>query len=316
MPPKPNLRSSGAAKNADDSSGVDSQPSAASVHHTSSSNTEDESIPPDIDPNLYATIRLAVKHEFQSLRNEIDSIHSKLDDIINKEITPLKSRLSDVEDGLTHASDTATHIEKTCLPAIAQHVASLSQANHHEVLKIDAHRRKWNVIFHGIDGPADQDEAATRNAVKNFAKSVLKLSQEEINDTRFQACHRLSKKAGAGVIVRFSDLSVRDKWLAGARNIQSHLASLPPTQQSKRISMSIDLPPQIRPLKNELMQKRSGFPLEKKKKSKLRYLTAFPFVELRIEGESPLRPTTSLTEITKSTLGLALCMKMPKLDSG
>ena len=80
--------------------------------------------------------------------------------------------------------------------------------------------------------------------------------------------------------------------------------------------MSIDLPPLIRPLKNELMQKRRELPLERKRKSKLRYLTQYPFVELRIEDEPTLRPSVSLTDITKSTLGLDLNMKMPEFGHG
>ena len=302
------------------SAGSKSDGSSADSNAESAHPHGDDSPPPGVDKAMYAAIHLAVASavtkEFQALRDEIKSLHSKFDDIISQEITPLKSRLSDVADGLTHASDTITHIEKSCLPAITQHIASLTQANHHEILKMDAHRRKWNVIFHGIDGPAAQDETATRNDMRNFAKSVLKLSQDDINDTRFSACHRLSKKKDAGVIVRFSDLSDRDKWLMGAKNIQSYLAALPPHQQGKKISMSIDLPPLIRPLKNELMQKRRELPLERKRKSKLRYLTQYPFVELRIEDEPTLRPSVSLTDITKSTLGLDLNMKMPVFGNG
>ena len=297
-----------------------SKSDGASVSPDVSTPQVDDSPPPGIDRAMYSAIQQAVKSamnkECQVLRDDIQSLHTKLDNIIQQEITPLKSRLSEVETGLSHASDTLDHIEISCLPAITQHIASLTQANHHEVLKMDAHRRKWNVIFHGIDGPAAQDEAATRNDMKEFAKTVLKLSQDEIKNTRFSACHRLSKKKDAGVIVRFSDLSDRDKWLMGAKNIQSYLAALPPNQQDRKISMSIDLPPLIRPLKNELMQKRRELPLERKRKSKLRYITQYPFVELRIEGEPTLRPSVSLTDITKSTLGLDLNIKMPKLGNG
>lgn len=320
-------KSSGAGSSADSASKNAAASSPDDDHRKNSENQGVDSAPPGVDPAVFSAIHLAVtsavtaamsaiNEECQNLRKDIQLLHTKFDDIMNKEITPLKSRLSDVEDGLTHASDTIDHIEKTCLPLITHHVASLTQAHHHEILKIDAHRRKWNVIVHGIDGPAEQDESSTRKAVKDFAKTALKLSENDVNSTNFSACHRLSKKKDAGVIIRFTDLSDRDTWLMGAKNIQTHLAGLPPREQNKKISMSIDLPPQIRPLKHELMQKRKELPLEKKRKAKLRYLTQFPFVELRVEGESPLRPSASLMDITKSTLSIDLNLKLPKLDNG
>ena len=64
------------------------------------------------------------------------------------------------------------------------------------------------------------------------------------------------------------------------------------------------------------MKKRKDLPLAKRKKSKLRYLAQWPFVELRVDGETPIRPTESLSDITKSILGLDLDMAFPRFENG
>ena len=112
------------------------------------------------------------------------------------------------------------------------------------------------------------------------------------------------------------DLLYRDKWLAGARNIQSYISELRPPNPDKRISMAIDLPPNLRPLKDNLMKKRKELPLEKRKRSKLRYLAKWPFVELRVEGDTPIRPTETLADIAKSSLGIDLSVQIPRFENG
>ena len=275
-------------------------------------------MPENMNPDMITAIRLCIREETADIRSEIKSLHKRLDklDKLSLEITTLKSTMQSVETGLQYASNKLDHMEEHVLPAVSRLVSSASQRLLHETLKIDAHRRKWNVVLHGIDGPAGEEESVTLQAVKDFAQSALKLSPEEVSDTTFHACHRLSNKENAGIIIRFVDLSYRDKWLSGAKNIQSYIESLTPPNANKKISLAIDLPPKIRPLKDSLMKKRKELPLPKRKKSKLRYLAQWPFVELRVEGESPIRPTESLSDITKSILGLDLDMAFPRFENG
>ena len=164
------------------------------------------------------------------------------------------------------------------------------------ILSIDAHRRKWNVTVHGVKGGIKEEETVTRRKMLEFAHKYLGLSKEDASKTRFSACHRLSNKANAGVIARFTDLAQRDQWLAGTKRLKDTAGDL-------KISVSVDLPPAIRPLKDELMLKRSKMNRDRKLKAKLKYLPKFPYVELRIEGESPIRPSKSLREVTKEVLG-------------
>ena len=145
-------------------------------------------------------------------------------------------------------------------------------------------------MIHGIEGNAKEDGALTRQACVNFAKTV-----PDAEATAFAACHRLSQKANAGIIVRFVDLAQRDSWLSGTKHLKNH---------SRRVSISLDLPPVIRPLKDELMEMRSKLPRDTKQKSKLRFLPHWPFVELRIDGQSPKRPSFSLSAVTSKMLDI------------
>ena len=269
-----------------------------------------------------AAFRLVLRPEIDSIKKDIKSLSQRLDKIsrdFTSTITPLKTKVDSVEKGLQFASSRLDHIDNKVLPAVTKHSSNVSQRLLHETLKMDAHRRKWNVVVHGIDGPADEDESATRAAVTNFATSALKLSPEVVKDSTFSACHRLSKKANAGIIIRFVDLAYRDKWLAGAKNLQTYIAGLPPPvdpNKPKKISLAIDLPPKIRPLKDNLMIKRKQLPIERRRKSKLRYLAQWPFVELRVEGQDTIRPSETLSDITSSILGVDLMPQLPKFENG
>ena len=79
---------------------------------------------------------------------------------------------------------------------------------------------------------------------------------------------------------------------------------------AKKISLSPDLPPVLRPMKDALMLKRSKFSKELKEKSKVRYMPHWPYVELRMEGKQPERPVTSISDIATKILGLDPLLKI------
>ena len=304
--------------NSKSSGGAASRTRSAGSKNEEDSPSSLEAAHADVDPSILAAIRLCIREENKALRADIKSLQARLDklDKLHQTITTLTSTITTVENGLQYASQRLDYMEEKVIPAINNHIASIAQRHFHESLKKDAHGRKWNVVLHGVDGPAGEDESDTRNAVKDFAQAALKLSPDDITSTVFQACHRLSQKENAGIIIRFVDLTDRDKWLAGAKNIQSYISELRPPNPDKKISMAIDLPPNIRPLKDNLMKKRRELPFEKRRRSKLRYLAKWPFVELRVEGESPIRPTETLADITKATLGLDLHAQIPPFENG
>ena len=141
-------------------------------------------------------------------------------------------------------------------------------------------------------GPAAEKEASTRAACTKFASETLKI--EDADAISLAACHRLSRKKDAGIIVRFNDLADRDKWMAGTQNLKG---------LDKRYSVCPDLPPVLRKLKDELMLERKQLSPELKNKARVRYVQKWPFVELRIEGRPTQRPKIPKTAITESVIG-------------
>ena len=116
-------------------------------------------------------------------------------------------------------------------------------------LCMEVHSRKWNLIIQGVKGPANENESATRKATIDLAKSHLRVVNAA--DSQIAACHRLNNKENAPIIVKFCDLSERNRWLDGAKNLKN---------QIDRISLNPDLPPTIRNLKTELLKMKKELP--------------------------------------------------------
>ena len=171
-------------------------------------------------------------------------------------------------------------------------MANLAESLALQTLQIDVHRRKGNIGIHGIEGPAGEEETATRDKCVTLARQVLKV--EDANAWHLAACHRLSRKENAGIIIRFLDLSQRDRWLSDSKHLKGY---------ARKISISQDLPPVLRPLKDSLMLTRSKLAPNVKAKSRVRHLPKWPFIELKIDGQSPKRPEETLTNIIHKVLG-------------
>ena len=242
-----------------------------------------------MNAELLDAVKLAVK---EAVKEEMVSTNEKLDGILES-IKKVNERIDDVEKGLQFTSDRLNAAMTVTLPDLSDHVAKVAEALTKHHLQLEVHRRKWNLILHGIDGPAGEDGDATRKSCLKFAKEVLKVKDAE--NTHIAACRRLSKKRDAGVILRFCDLASRDKWLTSSSNLKG---------SEKQYSISPDLPHVLRPLKDSLMLKRSLMGQELKRKSNVRFLPQWPFVELRTEGEPSIKPDESLRAIVSKSLGL------------
>ena len=75
------------------------------------------------------------------------------------------------------------------------------------------------------------------------------------------------------------------------------------------ISLSPDLPPKLRPIKNAVMLHRKSLSTEEKRKSKVRYLPSWPFVELKSDN-SVFRAPISVNKIVGDTLGIDTLIKL------
>jgi hypothetical protein len=71
-----------------------------------------------------------------------------------------------------------------------------------------------------------------------------------------------------------------------------------------RVSISPDLPPILRDVKQDLLRKRSNLDTEKKKQSYVKHLKSFPYVQLEIRGQQAIKPELSLESLAKKFLNV------------
>ena len=199
-----------------------------------------------------------------------------------------------VEKQSDHTNSRFSDIYETVVPAINTHIASIATALTKRVLDLDVHRRKWSLNIQGVSGIAGEEESATRAKVVDFAINKLRIRDAAASD--FGACHRLSQEANSGIILKFLDLSQRNAWLDAAKNLK-HFPDC-------KVSISPDLPNDLRPLKTELLNKRKNLPPEQKKNSSVRFLKQWPYVELRIKNHPTIRPSESITNVCERVLDL------------
>ena len=188
---------------------------------------------------LKETIRSEIK---TVLRAELDERLAQIESRL-AQLATLHTKLQDMEDALNFHCKMVDDIRNTDLPALASHLEKVASGLALQTLNLDVHSRKWSLTIQGIKGEADEDEATTRQACADLARSHLKIT--DATGDNFSACHRLNRKKDAGIIIRFKDLSRRNRRLDEAKNLRTH---------PDKISISPDLPPVIRPLKSELLQ--------------------------------------------------------------
>ena len=247
------------------------------------------------------------------VRSALNAVNKKLDNIMIQQ-SKMETKLSDIEATVTghataiqtitetvreleksmeYTSENQHHLTQTKLPELSSHLEQLASALVLRTLDMEVHSRKWNLIIQGVKGPANENECTTREAAIVLATTGLRVVNAA--NSRIAACHRLSNKENAPIIVKFCDLSERNRWLDGAKNLKN---------QTERISLNPDLPPTIRNLKTELLRMKKELPAEQKARSSVRYIRQWPYVELRVADHPTLRPQTSPKTIVQSLLGL------------
>ena len=146
-----------------------------------------------------------------------------------------------------------------------------------KLLDLDTHRQKWTLIFNGIKGEKGEDEQVTRSKIRSFAKDKLKVTGADLHP--MAACHRLSQKQNAAIIVKFVDLMDRNVWLFNGKNLRN----------SETIK--------IRCFKTTKVP-----PPAHKQKSAVKYLPNWPYVCLSIKGQTTKYPIINKAEIVNKYL--------------
>ena len=96
---------------------------------------------------------------------------------------------------------------------------------------MEVHLRKWNLIIQGVKGTANKNESTTREAAIVLATTGLRVVNAA--NSRIAACHRLNNKENAPIIVKFCDLSERNRWLDGAKNLKNQTERIGTSENEK-----------------------------------------------------------------------------------
>lgn len=239
--------------------------------------------------DLRGIVREEVMSAVQRLEERVSKVESQLGTV-----QELGQKVPDIEAAVQDMSDKLEDLKRDLMPKLSAHTENIAAALTLRQLDLEVHRRKWNLTVHGLPGVAGEDEETTRKACVNLAKTHLRIEEAKVSD--FAACHRLSRAQNAGVILRFVDLSMRNRWLSGARNLKGHPGN---------VSISQDLPPVLRPLKTELLNKRKDLPIDQKTRTSVRFLPQWPYVEMVTSGGGPrVQPSITKKTIIDSALEL------------
>ena len=238
----------------------------------------------DLKALLHRELEVVVREE---LGDRLDRMEQQL-----AKVSDLQVQMAGLESSIQFASKRIDDLYRTSLPALAAHLERVTSALALQTLDIDVHRRKWALTVQGLKGAAKEDESDTRAACVQLAKDNLAIDDASVLE--FAACHRLSQKADAGIIVRFCDLSWRNMWLANAKHLRG---------SANHVSISPDVPPVLRPIKKDLLQKRKDLPPEEKKRSFIRYHRQWPYMDLAVGNNIFVRSDIRKEAIVQSVLG-------------
>ena len=235
--------------------------------------------------DLKQILKSSVDESLQPIKNEIKSINDRLNDI----------------EAYKHVIDNVkaqvTHLVESTLPDTVSHFNEMVEALAMQNINLNTHRRKFSVIIYGLPGEKEEDSDITRKSVITMAKENLKIKptpERPVREDQLAACHRLKPDAGSGIIARFNDLRERDRWLAHAKNLAG-----------SDISISVDVPPCLRPAKKQLMNIRKALPPGVKKRAYIKHLPSWPYLQLHRHDESTPTPHTfTKTQIVNLALGL------------
>ena len=258
-----------------------------------------EIIKEEMRESIRTEMRQAIKEEFTAVIKE--EMRTSFKEELHEELAPIRTQLTDLlsikqtvkelEEGATFASKRVDDLYRVTLPSITAHMEKLATQLAMQTLDIDMHRRKWNIMVHGVSGAENEDEGVTRSKCVKLAQEHMQLPEASAAD--FGACHRLSREKDSGIILRFLDLNKRDWWIRNAKHLRNH---------ETRISVSPDVPPVLRPLRKELLQKRSGLPDDQKRQSGIRYRPKWPYLELSIRDRPTVKHNFSQEDIVNKVL--------------
>ena len=134
---------------------------------------------------------------WKKIRDEVTVICNKMKASPNTEVAKLKERLSMID--VQHIDD----IYRASFPALSCQMDQAAVGLPLQTLDFDVHHHKWALTIQGPKGE-EKDEKVTRSLCVDLAKQHLGVCDAAGSD--LAACHRLSRSAGSGIILRIWDL--------------------------------------------------------------------------------------------------------------
>ena len=111
-------------------------------------------VPPSaVSIELLAAIKWDIKDAVGTQLAHIDKALTQL--------VQINERIECLEHSMQVTSDRLEDAITTMLPAITAHMSHLAEALARMKLELEVHRRKWNLVIHGIQGDAKEDGAVT-----------------------------------------------------------------------------------------------------------------------------------------------------------
>ena len=269
---------------------------------TSRNSQSDSGLITDLSQN---ELRRLIREEIKAtIKDEVDTLSSRLGNIEQqmKLLADLKATVNAVEASITYTSGRIDDLCQNSLPTLARHLQEVTTGLALQAMDLDVHRRKWSLTIHGLKGEAGEEEEITGDACVKLPKDLPGITDPATTD--FAACHRLSKQAGSGIIMRFRDFCTRNSWLGNAKKLCDH---------PDAISISPDLPLVLRPIKKELLAKRKDMPQSQRSKYNLRHLRQWPYIVLTGPEKSTIHPSISKEAIVENIIGLSLLVSLPEI---
>ena len=160
-------------------------------------------------------LRRLVREEVQStIRDELNDLTNRLGKIEAdvKLLCEFKAKVDAVENAISHTSQRLDDLYYQTLPTIQKHMQDVATGLALQTLDLAVHRCTWSFTVQGLKGEKNENEEKTRDICAKLAQECLHV--RDASTTDFAACHRLSRQADSGVIIRFKDLRIRNQWLA------------------------------------------------------------------------------------------------------
>ena len=255
----------------------------------------DEELKTAICDMVSKIIREEVTSKLQNLETKVNELTTMQRQFMDMQATlaRIETSVHTMDKALTFMNKEIEEIKSTVVPNLDKKYENVTTKTCMNVLDIDTHRRKWSLVINGLKGEQNESDVITRNKVKEFATNVLKV--DNAKNHNFSACHRLSQRPDSGIIIKFLDLSDRNAWLMNAKNLKG---------ADQNVSLSPDLHPCLRKLKNNILQIRKDLTTEEKRGSHIRFCPNWPYVYLKKSDQTSVYPQISKKSIVQDYLGM------------